>query len=195
MSISVHACVNHQAKDPTCLEAGNIEYWFCADCEQYWQDAALTQLTNSKNVVIAPVAHNIAHIDAVAPGCHYNGNVEYWYCSVCGSYWTDEALTQITNSKSVILPATGSENLKHVEAKAPTATENGNIEYWFCPDCEQYWQDEALTQLTNSKNVILPATGETPDSPVTGDSVIPVVVALLTLIASGVAVTVLKKRA
>ena len=59
----------------------------------------------------------------------------------------------------MILPATGSENVAHVAAKAPTHTENGNIEYWYCPDCEQYWQDEALTQLTNSKNVILPAEG------------------------------------
>ena len=234
-----------EAKDPTCLETGNIEYWYCADCDQYWQNEALTQLTNSKNVLIAPVDHNIVHMDAVEAGCHYIGNIEYWYCADCGSHWQDEALTQITNSKNVIvpakggdviafeaiepachyngriaywycpeceqfwqdealtqltnsknviLPATGSDKLQHVEAKEPTATENGNIEYWFCPECEQFWQDEALTQLTNSKNVIIAATGETPDSPVTGDTIVPVMVALLTLIASGVAVSVLKGK-
>jgi hypothetical protein len=40
-----------------------------------------------------------------------------------------------------------------------------------------------------------PADPEKPVSPETGDNVIPVVIALLTLIASGVAVSVLKKRA
>ena len=233
-----------EAVAPTCNSEGNIEYWFCPDCEQYWQDAALTQLTNSKNVVIAPVDHTIVHFDAVEAGCHYNGNIEYWFCSVCEMFWQDAALTQITNSNNVIVPYVGSENLQHVEAKAPECHENGNIEYWFCPDCEQFWQDEALTQLTNSKNVIvaneniehvahkdatateagneeywfchecqqywsdaaletettkeeviIPATGEVePDSPVTGDSTVAVVVALLTLIASGVAVVVLKNK-
>ena len=235
-----------EAKDPTCSEGGNIEYWFCPDCEQYWQDEALTQLTNVKNVQIAPIDHTIVHFDAVEPGCHYIGNIEYWFCSVCegfwqdealtqvtnskniivpakggdvvhfeaiepgchyngqiehwycpecDQFWADEALTQLTNSKNVVLPATGSDKLQHVEAKDATATENGNIEYWYCSECEQYWADEALTQLTNSKNVIIPATGSVdPDSPITGDSVVPVVVALLTLIASGVAVSVLKNK-
>jgi hypothetical protein len=70
------------------------------------------------------------------------------------------------------------------------------VEYWFCGECEQVWTDEALTQLSNLKNVIIPATGEVeePDSPVTGDSNVAVVVALLTLIASGVAVSVLKNK-
>ena len=242
-----------EAKDPTCNEYGNVEYWYCPDCEQYWTNEALTQLTNHKNVLIAPLDHNIVHVEAVEAGCHYLGNTEYWYCTNCELFWADEALTQITNSKNVIIPAiggevvafeaiepgchmngqiaywycpeceqfwqdealtqltnsknvvvpaTGSENLQHVEAKAPTATENGNIEYWYCPDCEQYWADEALTQLTNGKNVILPATGEVedpeqpedPESPETGDSVVAVVVALLALIASGVAAVLLKDK-
>ena len=236
-----------EAKDPTCLEAGNVEYWYCGECEQVWVDEALTQISNLKNVVIAPVDHTIVHMEAVEPGCHYIGNIEYWYCSVCGTHWQDEALTQITNSKNVIvpakggdvvafeaiepgchydgqiaywfcaecnqfwadealtqltnvknvvLPATGSDKLVHNEYKAPTATENGHVEHWFCGECNQFWTDEALTQLTNSKNIIIPATGEIvePDSPVTGDSSVAVVVALLTLIASGVAVVVLKSK-
>ena len=31
----------------------------------------------------------------------------------------------------------------------------GNIEHWYCEDCMQVWQDEALTQLTNMMNVKL----------------------------------------
>jgi len=103
-------------------------------------------------------------MDAVEPGCHYVGNVEYWYCSYCGATWTDEALTQVSNQKSIIIPALGGDVI-HVEAKEPTATENGNIEYWYCEKCEQFWQDEALTQLTNSKNVVIAALGEEPIDP------------------------------
>ena len=109
---------------------------------------------------------NKVHMEAVEPGCHYVGHVEHWYCPDCETVWADEELTQITNHKNVIVPELGGEVI-HVEAKAPTATEDGNIEYWYCEECEQVWQDEARTQLTNFKNVILPATGETPADPET----------------------------
>ena len=61
----------------------------------------------------------------------------------------------ITNAKSVILPI--AHNVIHVEAKAPTCTENGNIEYWYCADCGQAWLDELCHLNTNLKAVILGA--------------------------------------
>jgi len=137
----------------------NIEFWFCTVCETYWADEALTQITNSKNVIKAVPTHNAQHVEAVEPGCHYLGNVEYWTCADCEGYWTDAACTEITNAKSVILPATGSDKLVHVEAVEPACHYEGNIEYWICYECEQVWANEALTQLTNIKNVILPALG------------------------------------
>ena len=188
--------VHMEAVEAACHYNGNVEYWVCYDCGAVYTDEALTQVSNIKNVIIPAKGGDVIAFEAIEPGCHYNGRIAYWYCAECDQFWADEALTQITNSKNVILPATGSDKLQHVEAKAPTATENGNVEYWFCAECEQVWTDEALTQLSNLKNVIIPATGEVeePDSPATGDSTVAVVVALLTLIASGVAVSVLKNK-
>ena len=96
------------------------------------------------------------HQEAVDSGCHSLGHVEHWYCSVCGTFWTDAALTEITNSKNVIIPAKESNNLKHVAAKASTCKAEGNVEYWHCPDCEGFWLDAACTQVTNAKSVLLP---------------------------------------
>ena len=50
----------------------------------------------------------------------------------------------------------------HVAAKAPTATQGGNIEYWYCEGCGKYFKDAALTQETTAEGVKLPATGSTP---------------------------------
>ena len=190
--------VHMEAVEAGCHYIGNVEYWVCYDCGAVYTDEALTEISNVKNVIIPAKGGDTIRFEAVEPGCHYIGNIEYWYCAECDQYWADEALTQITNGKNILLPATGSDKLQHVEAKAPTATENGNVEYWFCAECEQVWVDEALTQLSNLKNVIVPATGaeepDTPDSPVTGDSTVAVVVALLTLIASGLALVVLKNK-
>ena len=155
-----HTIAHVNAKDATCAEPGNIEYWYCTDCGYAWADAALTKVTNLKSVIIPELECNTVHFDAVAPGCHYEGNIEYWVCYDCERVWQNEALTQLTNIKNVILPATGEGNLVHMDAVAPGCHYDGNIEHWICYTCEQVWQDEALTQLTNIKNVILPATGE-----------------------------------
>lgn len=50
----------------------------------------------------------------------------------------------------------------HVAAKAPTAGQGGNIEYWYCEGCGKYFKDAALTQETTAEGVKLPATGSTP---------------------------------
>ena len=126
-------------------------------------------------------AHTIVAVEAKAATCTANGNVAYWTCSDCGAAWLDEALTQVTNRMSVTLPATGhaymypcdahcmacgeltNPNAAHtivaVEAKAATCTDNGNVAYWYCSDCGAAWADEALTQVTNRMNVIIPALG------------------------------------
>ena len=53
-------------------------------------------------------------------------------------------------------------NVVHTAAKAPTATQGGNIEYWYCEGCGKYFKDAALTQETTAEGVKLPATGSTP---------------------------------
>ena len=76
----VHSVITHvAAKDATCYEDGNIEYWYCEVCGQAWLDEACTRNTNLKAVVL-PMAHGtIAHVEAVAPTCYEDGNIEYWY--------------------------------------------------------------------------------------------------------------------
>ena len=43
-------------------------------------------------------------IPAVDPTCTAIGNIEYWYCDVCGMAWLDEACTLNTNQFAVKLP-------------------------------------------------------------------------------------------
>ena len=198
-----HSIEHVEAKAATCTQVGNIEYWYCTECEIVCTDSAFTQQTELANTVVNKLAHEytntcdahckncgeltnesaahtVEHVEAKAATCTENGNVEYWYCTVCGSAWTDEAKTQVTNLRSVVVPATDHEylnscdahcmncgeltnpnaahNIVHVEAKAGTdcQTYNGNVEYWTCSDCGYARLDEALTQQTNLRNVVVP---------------------------------------
>ena len=154
------------AKAATCTENGNVEYWVCYECEQVWADAALTQLTNIKNVQIAPSCkYGVEHHEAIEAGCHYTGMAAYWYCANCDVFYADADCTIVTNYKSLMIPALQA-SAEYVPAKAATCTENGNVEYWVCYECEQVWADAALTQLTNIKNVQIGYTGHTYDNDV-----------------------------
>ena len=51
--------------------------------------------------------------------------------------------------------------------KAPTATEPGNIEYWYCPQCDTYFKDAELTEAITKEQTVLSPTGEPEEKPKT----------------------------
>ena len=45
-------------------------------------------------------------------------------------------------------------DLKHIDAKAATVAEEGNIAYWYCGDCDKYFSDAAATkEITKAATV------------------------------------------
>lgn len=52
--------------------------------------------------------HNLMHYDAVAPTAEQDGNIEYWYCRKCNTYYKDAICTIVTDAAGIVLPATGS---------------------------------------------------------------------------------------
>ena len=49
--------------------------------------------------------------------------------------------------------------LTYVAAVAPTCYAEGNVEHWYCSDCGYAWLNAEMTQVTNLKNVVVPALG------------------------------------
>jgi len=80
--------------------------------------------------------------------------------------WFDENGNQVTGdmvytrTENMTLTAkwTGHVMTK-VEAVAPTCTEDGNIAYWYCPDCGKYFADEACTQEITLESTEIKALG------------------------------------
>ena len=153
---AAHSLSHVEAKDATCFENGNVEYWTCEYCGGCWDNEAATGMPLNQMMVVVPMAHDeLTHVEAVAPTCFENGNIEYWYCEACGMAWLDAEGTLNTNLMAVVLPMAHNE-LTHVEAKAPTCYEDGNIEYWYCEACGYAWLDAEGTLNTNLRAVILP---------------------------------------
>ncbi len=78
-----HEAIHFEAVAPTCTELGNVEYWHCPDCEGFWTDELCTQLTNSKNVIVAEKGHKEVKVPAVAATITKEGRKEGIKCSAC----------------------------------------------------------------------------------------------------------------
>ena len=52
-------------------------------------------------------------------------------------------------------------DLTAIAAKEPTCTEEGNIAYWYCNDCEKYFKDAEAAVEIKYENTVIPTTGHT----------------------------------
>ena len=104
---------------------GNIEYWYCDNCDLYFADAEGTAALTEEEIVI-PAAHHLTHTEGVAATHTAAGSKEYWYCDICEKYFfTEDAAQPLTEeqfNEQVTIPAasvhTPGEAVKENEVKA-----------------------------------------------------------------------------
>ncbi len=81
--------------------------------------------------------------------------VETQNCSGGKATCKDKAVCEICKESYGSLDPNSHTDLKHVDAKAATAAEEGNIEYWYCKACEKYFSDaDAKNGITQAQTVI-----------------------------------------
>ena len=80
--------------------------------------------------------------------------VETVNCSGGKATCKDKAICEICGKIYGSPDANNHADLKHIDAKAATAAEEGNIEYWYCGDCNKYFSDAAAkTEITKADTV------------------------------------------
>ena len=80
--------------------------------------------------------------------------VETQNCSGGKATCKDKAICEICGDSYGSLDPNNHTDLKHIDAKAATAAEEGNIEYWHCGDCKKYFSDAAATrEITQADTV------------------------------------------
>ena len=86
----------------------------CALCGEETRPEAEHEFFNDCETVcihcfeeVRTASHHGVHAAAKAPTCGELGNIEHWYCDVCGAAWLDADCSKNTNLRAVILPNTG----------------------------------------------------------------------------------------
>ncbi len=135
-----------EAVAATHTENGNIEYWYCADCDKYFEGrAAEAEEIPAEAIVILAQGHIRAEKVEGTPATHTtNGVREYYYCADCDAKFEGRApeAAELTDEELVLL-AQGHVRAEKIEAKAATHTENGSIECYYCADCDKYFTDRS----------------------------------------------------
>ena len=143
----------------------------------------LAPADGGQKIVVTDKAGNTAEMTVTVNDGHTGGKAtctEKAVCEVCGKAYGEPDPKNHTD-------------LKHIPAKAATEDAEGNIEYWHCEGCNQYYSDKDGTKEIKKADTV---TAKLPKSPPTGDtSSLSLWIALL-LASGGVltGVTVFDKR-
>ena len=103
-----HLLTKTAAKDATCTEDGNKEYWTCEHCGKYF----LSDDTNPETAkaielseTVIPASHKLTKVEAKDATYAENGNKEYWTCEHCKKYFLSDD-TNPETAKAVELSET-----------------------------------------------------------------------------------------
>ncbi len=153
------------AKPETCLEDGNIEYYYCKDCNADYDGAySSAALLTSEDIRIPAKGHTaIVYVPAVLPACTESGIREHYRCDDCMMLFdTADADGDELDKDELAIPAKGHTGAVKAGEKAPTCTENGNKSYYICPDCNNMLDgtsDNAL--VLTEDDIVIEAKGHT----------------------------------
>ena len=95
-----------------------------------------------------------------------SNDTEHWQVCTCGAVFNKaahsggkatckaKAVCEFCKASYGSLDQNSHADLKHIAAKAATAAAEGNIEYWYCEDCDKYFSDAAATkEITKAATV------------------------------------------
>jgi len=118
---TAHNLSHTAAKQASCTETGNIEYWKCSSCGNYYSDANGSSQIDESDTVIA-AGHKLDKIEIAAEKSN-SAPVIYWKCSVCGTLFQDangETETDELTINKAIFMLNQAEQIAIAEALAAT---------------------------------------------------------------------------
>lgn len=118
----------------------------------------LSAADGEQKIVATDKAGNTAEMTVTVNDGHTGGKAtctERAVCEVCGKAYGEPDPKNHTD-------------LQHISAKAATKTAGGNIEYWYCEDCDKYFADAAATKEIKQADTVTAKLSGAAKSPQTG---------------------------
>ena len=141
---------------PTCEVGGNLAYWYCADCDNYYADKdgkldSTTAYDSNAPFLLSALGHDYEgqpyHSDATGHWqvCKHDGCTQetaHQAHTVHEATCVAESKCQVCGYKLADKNPNNHANPTLHDAVAPTCTQPGNDAYWHCADCGKYFADK-----------------------------------------------------
>ena len=139
---------------PTCTKAGKKTY-SCTKCDATKIEPIPATGHSWKSDWTSDATHHWH--ECTNKNCDVTDNAgKNGYAEHSGGKATckDQAICEICGDSYGSLDPNNHTDLKHIDAKAATAAEEGNIAYWYCDGCKKYFSDAAATkEITEAATV------------------------------------------
>ena len=147
------------AKEPTCVEAGNHSYWTCPVCHNVFADETGKTKTTTAAQMIPALGHRLIKTEDEPATCTGTGHKAYWTCSICGKVFADSAGEEETTAEAQNIAASG-----HAW-KAVYIWSDDNLQVTakvICANDESHEDSSAEETVETTCEVILKPTYDTP---------------------------------
>lgn len=139
---------------PTCTKAGERTYT-CTECGATKTEPIPATGHSWKSDWTSDATHH--WYECANESCDVTDNAgKNGYAEHSGgtATCTAKAVCEICKESYGSLDPNNHTDLKHIDAKAATAAEEGNIAYWYCDGCKKYFSDAAATkEITKAATV------------------------------------------
>ena len=139
---------------PTCTKAGEKTY-SCTKCDATKIEPIPATGHRWKSEWTSDATHHWH--ECANESCDVTDNAgKNGYAEHSGGKATckDKAICEICGDSYGSLDPNNHTDLKHIDAKAATAAEEGNIAYWYCDGCKKYFSDAAAkTEIAKADTV------------------------------------------
>ncbi len=127
---------------PTCTSDGEKTYTCKNDSE------------HTKKEPVGKIEHSLVHVEEVAATCTADGNDEYYKCSVCDKYFTDESGTvEIADKSSVVRTKTGHDWGKWT-VSTPATEESAGEEIRICKNDSNHKETREIPKLIHTHKLV-----------------------------------------
>ena len=147
-----HSLEKTEAKEATCTEAGNTEYWTCSECKKLFGDDQGTTEIMAADTVVAAKGHSLEKTEAKDATCTEAGNTEYWTCSECKKLFGDDQGTTEISAEDTVVAAKGHNWGEWTVVKAATEEEEG-LERRTCGNDESHTEERIIPKLNHVHNL------------------------------------------
>ncbi len=129
----------------TCILQGNVEYWYCTDCEKYFKDENAKVEISFSLTKKSLVSHDFSEWVAKKDATEDEEGLKERICTVCGLSETLK-IDKLPHTHSTV----------RVEATDSTCVKQGNVEYWVCSACGDLFLDQSATNKVTAQDVNKP---------------------------------------